>query len=60
LGVYSNGQVAIRIFRKLNENSRPGGIWLFLEYRDIKSAEKFLERIRPVRTTLDDFKKPLL
>tara|TARA_B110000008_G_scaffold155927_1_gene156783 strand:+ start:466 stop:1065 length:600 start_codon:yes stop_codon:yes gene_type:complete len=55
LGVYSNGQVAVRIFRKPKENSRSEDLWLYIEYRDIKSAEKFLERNRPVRTTLDDF-----
>jgi len=51
LGVYSNGQVVLKISRKENESS----LWLFIEYRDIDSAKIFLKTNRPVTATLDDF-----
>ena len=49
LGVYSNGQVALRI----NRNKRD--LWLYIEYRDVDSAKSFLEKNRPVTANLDDF-----
>ena len=55
LGVYSNGQVAIRINRKERENSYPKDLWLYIEYRDVKSGKQFLEKNRPVIATLNDF-----
>ena len=53
LGVYSNGQVALRINRKERGYSRD--LWLYIEYRDVKSGKQFLEKNRPVIATLDDF-----
>ena len=49
LGVYSNGQVALRI----NRNKRD--LWLYIEYRDVESGKQFLEKNRPVTANLDDF-----
>ena len=49
LGVYSNGQVALRI----NRNKRD--LWLYIEYRDVESGKQFLEKNRPVTATSDDF-----
>jgi len=49
LGVYSNGQVTL----KINRNGRD--LWLYIEYRDVDSAKSFLEKNRPVTATLDDF-----
>jgi len=49
LGVYSNGQVVLRV----NRNERD--LWLYIEYRDVDSAKSFLEKNRPVTATLDDF-----
>ena len=55
LGVYSNGQVTIRINRKERENSYSKDLWLHIEYRDIEYGKQFLQRNRPVTATLDDF-----
>jgi hypothetical protein len=55
LGVYSNGQVVLKINRKERENSYSKDLWLFIEYRDVKYGKQFLEKNRPVTATLDDF-----
>ena len=55
LGVYSNGQVVLRINRKERENSYSKDLWLYIEYRDVGAAKEFLEKNRPVTATLDDF-----
>jgi len=55
LGVYSNGQVLLRISRKERENSYSKDLWLYIEYRDVGAAIEFLEKNRPVISTLDDF-----
>ena len=48
LGVYSDGQVTLKITRKERD------LWLYIEYRG-KFAKNFLEMNRPVKATLDDF-----
>jgi len=53
LGVYSNGQVVLRINRKERDYSKD--LWLYIEYRDVDSAKSFLEKNRPATATLDDF-----
>ena len=53
LGVYSNGQVVLKINRKERDYSKD--LWLFIEYRDEGAAKEFLEKNRPVTATLDDF-----
>ena len=53
LGVYSNGQVVLKINRKERDYSKD--LWLYIEYRDIDSAKSFLKINRPVTATLDDF-----
>jgi hypothetical protein len=53
LGVYSNGQVALRI--NLKERDYSKDLWLYIEYRDVDAAKEFLEKNRPVIATLDDF-----
>ena len=53
LGVYSNGQVVLKINRK--ERDYSNDLWLFIEYRDVKSGKQFLEENRPVTANLDDF-----
>ena len=55
LGVYSNGQVVLKINRKEGENSYSNDLWLYIEYRDIESGKQFLEENRPNIATLDDF-----
>jgi len=55
IGVYSNGQVVLRIWRKERDNSYSKDLWLYIEYRDVKSGKQFLEKNRPVRASLDDF-----
>ena len=55
LGVYSNGQVVLKINRKERKNSYSKDLWLFIEYRDVKYGKQFLEKNRPVTATLDDF-----
>ena len=55
LSVYSNGQVLLRISRKERENSYSKDLWLYIEYRDVGAAIEFLEKNRPVISTLDDF-----
>ena len=55
LGVYSNGQVVLRINRKERENSYSKDLWLYIEYRDVGVAKEFLEKNRPVTASLDDF-----
>lgn len=54
LGVYSNGQVALKITQK-KQDSYSKVLWLYIEYRDVASAKKFLKKNRPIRATLDDF-----
>tara|TARA_B110000008_G_C16763035_1_gene481396 strand:- start:34 stop:756 length:723 start_codon:yes stop_codon:yes gene_type:complete len=53
LGVYSNGQVVLKINRKERDYSKD--LWLYIEYRDVKSGKQFLEKNRPVTANLDDF-----
>jgi len=55
LGVYSNGQVVLRITLKERDNSYSKDLWLYIEYRDVDLAKSFLEKNRPVTATLDDF-----
>ena len=55
LGVYSNGQVVLKINRKERENSYSKDLWLYIEYRDVKYGKQFLEKNRPVTATIDDF-----
>jgi len=55
LGVYSNGQVALKINLKERDNSYSKELWLYIEYRDADSAKRFLDQNRPVTATLDDF-----
>jgi len=55
LGVYSNGQVVLRINLKENENSYSKKIWLYIEYRGVKNGKQFLDKYRPIKSTLDDF-----
>ena len=53
LGVYSNGQVVLKINRK--ERDYSNDLWLYIEYRDVKSGKQFIEENRPVTANLDDF-----
>ena len=53
LGVYSNGQVVLKINRKERDYSKD--LWLYIEYRDVKSGKQFLEKNKPITATLDDF-----
>ena len=53
LGVYSNGQVVLKINRKERDYSKD--LWLYIEYRDVKSGKQLLEKNRPVTANLDDF-----
>ena len=53
LGVYSNGQVALRI--NLKERDYSKDLWLYIEYRDVGAAKEFLEKNRPVIANIDDF-----
>ena len=55
LGVYSNGQVVLKINRKERENSYSEDLWLYIEYRDVKSGKLFLKGNRPVAANLNDF-----
>ena len=55
LGVYSNGQVALRINYNNFNNNDSNSLWLHIEYRDKDLAKSFLEENRPNTATLDDF-----
>jgi len=55
LKVYSNGQVVIKISRKTGENTFLEQPWLDIEYRDVKTGKRFLEKNRPVEASLNDF-----
>jgi len=52
LGVYSDGQVTLKITHKERDYSKD--LWLYIEYRG-KFAKNFLEINRPVKATLNDF-----
>jgi hypothetical protein len=52
LGVYSDGQVTLKIMRKERDYSKD--LWLYIDYRG-ESAKDHLELKRPVKATLDDF-----
>ena len=53
IGVYSNGQVTLKI--NLKERDYSKDLWLYIEYRGVKNGKQFLESNRPVRATSDDF-----
>jgi len=53
--VYNNGQVALSIKRKEKDNSYFVDLWLYVEYRDKKSAQVFFKSKKPVRTKKSDF-----
>ena len=55
LAVYSNGQVVLKISRKTGENTFLEKLWLDIEYRDVKTGKRFLEKNRPVKASLNDF-----
>ena len=55
LGVYSNGQVVLKINRKERENSYSKDLWLYIEYRNVEDGKLFLENYRPVEANLNDF-----
>jgi len=52
LGVYSDGQVTLKIMRKEEDYSKD--LWLYIEYRG-KGAKDHLELKRPVKASLNDF-----
>jgi len=52
LGVYSDGQVTLKITHKERDYSKD--LWLYIEYRG-KFAKDHLELKRPVTATLNDF-----
>ena len=54
LVVFNRGQVTLNVFRKEIDDYN-SSIWLFVEYRGIKSSKLFLEANRPTRETSDDF-----
>ena len=51
--VYNGGQVALLINRK--EREYDDDLWLYIEYRDVKPAQIFLESTKPVRAESSDF-----
>jgi len=53
IGVYSNGQVTLKI--NLKERDYSKDLWLYIEYRGVKNGKQFLEKNRSVTATLDDF-----
>ena len=38
-----------------HDNTYNEDIWLYIEYRDVKTGQQFLEKNRPVIANLDDF-----
>jgi len=55
LVVYSKGQVSLRIERKKRKDSYAKDLWLYIEYRDVDEAKRYLKLNRPVTSTLNDF-----
>jgi len=53
IGVYSNGQVTLKI--NLKERDYSKDLWLYIEYRGVKNGKQFLDKYRPIKSTLDDF-----
>ena len=51
--VYNGGQVALLINRKKRGYSRD--LWLYVEYRDVKPAQRFLKSTKPKRAKTSDF-----
>jgi hypothetical protein len=51
--VYHGGQVALLINWKKRDYSKD--LWLYIEYRDVKPAQIFLESTKPKRATSSDF-----
>ena len=51
--VYNGGQVALLINRK--EREYDDDLWLYIEYRDVKPAQIFLESTKPFRAESSDF-----
>ena len=53
LTVYEKGSVALRITRKVVKFAHQ--LWLFLEYRDKKSAKEFFDSVKPERAKASDY-----
>ncbi|MDP6559622.1 MAG: hypothetical protein QF619_05810 [Candidatus Binatia bacterium] len=51
--VYAKGQVAFLVTRK--KKKYRNDTWLYVEYRDVKSAQSFLKSTRPKRAKASDF-----
>ena len=51
--VYATGQVAVKVNRKVKDYS--GVLWLYIEYRDAKTAKIFFDKNKPREASSSDF-----